>query len=49
MKSMQDKIPKKKKAKRGKQAKKRCKGKRKAKVILEDTSEEDDFAISNNE
>ena len=49
MKSMQDNIPKKKKAKKGKLAKKRCKGKRKAKVILEDTSEEDDFANSTNE
>jgi hypothetical protein len=50
MKSMQDKIPKKKKAKKGKLAKKRCKGKRKAaRRILDDTSDEDDFANSNNE
>ena len=48
MKSVQDKIPKKKKAKRGKQAKKRGKGNRKAKAILEDTSDEDDFATSLN-
>jgi len=50
MKSMQDKISKKKKAKKGKLAKKRYKGKRKAaRRILDDTSDEDDFANSNNE
>ena len=41
MKSMKDKIPKKKKAKKSKPAKKRGKVSRKA--ILEDSSDEDDF------
>ena len=42
MKSMQDKIPKKKKAKKNKHAKKRGKGS--CKAILEDSSDEDKFA-----
>ena len=42
MKSMKDKIPRKKKAKKTKQAKKHSKASRRA--ILEDSSNEDDFA-----
>ena len=42
MKSMKDKIPRKKKAKKTKQAKKHSKASRRA--ILEDSSDEDDFA-----
>ena len=42
MKSMKDKIPKKKKAKKTKPAKKR--GKVSGRAILDDSSDEDDFA-----
>ena len=52
MKSMQDKIPKKKvsrKTKKDKQAKQCVKGSRKVRAILDNTSDEDDFATSNKE